>query len=125
MAVGKLNGAFEPGTKAFELKNPMLLKTYRPEKKTDSEHYRVFTTFSGGIKAAISDVLAKTSGEPNKLNEANTIRDLMHLYGFHTDLSFKPMVAYLKRAFSDPDITPDTQISYFKEPKEGVMNARS
>jgi len=121
----KLNAAFEPNSKAFELRNPLLLKTYRPEKKQDSDHYRLFGTFMGGFKAGLADVVAKTNGESNRLNDLNTLRDLMHLYGVHTDLSFRPVILYLRKSLNDSGIDADTPISYFKETpkKEGAMNA--
>ena len=116
LAVGKLNGAFDdPESKAFRLCNPLLLKTYRPEKKVDSENYRIFTSVMGGFKAGIADLQAKSGGKNHRLSEDNTLRDLLVLYGFANEQTVKKIVLFLRRSLQDENISANTPIKWFLE----------
>lgn len=116
LAVGKLNGAFDdPESKAFRLCNPLLLKTYRPEKKVDSENYRIFTSVMGGFKAGIADLQAKSSGKNHRLSEDNTLRDLLILYGFANEQTVKKIILFLRRSLQDENISANTPIKWFLE----------
>jgi hypothetical protein len=116
LAVGKLNGAFDdPESKAFRLCNPLLLKTYRPEKKVDSENYRIFTSVMGGFKAGIADLQAKSSGKNHRLSEDNTLRDLLVLYGFANEQTVKKIILFLRRSLQDENISANTPIKWFLE----------
>ena len=111
LAVSKLNGGFEPGNHAFELLNPGLLRTYRPERKSDSEHYRIFSTVIGGLKALISDMQAKCK----KLDEGNVLKDLLMMYGFKNDASWRQIVLFLRKATADESVTANTKLTWFQE----------
>lgn len=126
IAIGKMNGAWDdPSSKAFKLRNPLLLKTYRPEKKCDSEHIREFTSFCGGLKAGYADLLAKCNATNNKLTLENTLGDLLQFYGFRTSAQTRPIVLFLRRAMDD-SVSIDTPLAWFSQEdklKEGVVNA--
>src|SRR3954470_7212454 len=93
LALAKSNGAFDtPESKAFQLRNPLLLKSYRPEKKADSDHVRIFSTFMGGFKAGIAELTARCSGQNHRLSSENTLRDLLALYGINTDAGIRTIV---------------------------------
>ena len=97
LAIGKMNGAWDdPDSRAFKLRNPLLLKTYRPEKKADSEHYRVFSSVMGGFKAGIADLQAKMSGQNHRLSSENTLRDALALFGYSHDLTTRKIVLFLQ-----------------------------
>jgi hypothetical protein len=113
LAISNINGGFDPGSKAFINCNPLLLRTYRPERKCDSEHIRIFTSILGGLKAGASDIAAKTNAANNKLSGENVLSELLALYGLHKDTAVKPVVSYLKRALNDDSISARTPLSYF------------
>lgn len=116
LAIGKLNGCFDdPESKAFKLCNPLLLKTYRPEKKVDSENYRVFSSIMGGFKAGVADVQAKSSGKNHRLSEENTLRDLLVLYGFQNELTTRKIVLFLRRSLNDESVSLTTPLKWFLE----------
>ena len=116
LAISKQNGAFDnPDSKAFFLKNPGLLKAYRPEKKVDTEHYRIFTTHMGGFKALVADLQAKCSGKNHRLTPDNSLKDMLSLFGFTTDPAVRPVVLFLKRALKDESISANTPLSWFTE----------
>lgn len=116
LAIGKQNGAFDmPSNKAFLLRNPLLLKTHRPEKKVDSEHYRVFTSIMGGFKAGMADLEAKCSGKNHRLTPNNTLADLLKMFGFERETETRPIVLFLRRALHDDSVGLNTILSWFEE----------
>lgn len=116
LAIGKLNGCFDdPESKAFRLCNPLLLKTYRPEKKVDSENYRVFSSVMGGFKAGVADLQAKSSGKNHRLSDENSLRDLLVLYGFANEQTVKKIILFLRRSLQDENISANTPIKWFLE----------
>jgi hypothetical protein len=116
LAIGRMNGAFDdPETRAFKLRNPLLLKTYRPEKQCDSEHYRVFSSLMGGFKAGLADVQAKCSGKSNRLTLENTLKDAFAVYGFSNEGTVRKLVLFLRRALNDETISANTQLSWLME----------
>ena len=122
LSVGKYNGAWDdPDAKAFKLCNPLLLKTYRPEKKCDSEHYRIFSSVMGGFKAGIADVQAKCSGKNNRLNAENTLKDLFSIYGFSNESTTRKLVLFLRRSLSDESISLATPIGWLLETMEAPV----
>jgi hypothetical protein len=116
LAIGKMNGVFDdPESRAFKLCNPLLLKTYRPEKKCDSEHYRVFSSVMGGFKAGVADLTAKCSGKNNRLSAENTLKDLLSVYGFNNESTARKLVLFLRRALGDESVSLNTLIGWFQE----------
>ena len=116
IAIGNLNGCFDtPESKSFQVKNPLLLRTYRPEKKVDSEHYRVFSTIGGGLKAGVADVAAKSSGKSNRLSPENNLKDLLAVYGFTDDRAVRRIIVFLQKSLNDENIYGGTKISWLLE----------
>jgi hypothetical protein len=116
LVLGKMNGAWDdPESRAFKLRNPLLLKTYRPEKKFDSENYRIFSSLMGGFKAGIADLQAKCSGKNHRLSSENNLRDLLVVFGFSNEATTRKIILFLRRALVDESISPHTLISYFLE----------
>jgi hypothetical protein len=117
LCIGKMNGAWDdPDSKAFKLRNPLLLKTYRPEKQCDSDHYRIFTSLMGGLKAGIADLHAKCNGKSNRLTPENTLRDVFAVFGFANEITARKMVLFLRRALQDENISLNTQLNWLLEP---------
>lgn len=136
VAIGKQNGAWDdPDSKAFQLCNPLLLKTYRPEKKCDSEHVRVFSSVMGGFKAGIADIQAKCSGKNNRLSPENSLSDILAIFGFKHEQNIRKIVLFLRRANKDESISANTPVNWFLEKntesevlsvsEQGVLNAGS
>lgn len=116
LALSNLNGSFDsPDSKAFKLKNPLLLKTYRPEKKVDSEHFRIFSSVMGGFKAACADVAAKSSGKNHRLTQEDTLRDLLAIYDIKDERAQRKVLLFMQRALNDPSIAPGTPLSWLNE----------
>jgi hypothetical protein len=125
VAIVNINGGFyTPDSRAFVTKNPLLLRTYRPEKKCDSEHYRVFSSIMGGLKAGVSDLASKCSGKNHRLSPENTLRDLLAVYGFTDERVQRKIVVFLQKALNDPDVYVGTKISWLLEvEKEETVDA--
>lgn len=119
LALGKMNGSFDdPESRAFKLRNPLLLKTYRPEKKFDSENYRIFTSVMGGFKAGIADLQAKCSGKNHRLTSENTLKDLLAIFGFANEATARKIVLFLRRALQDESVSLNTLVGWFQEVPE-------
>lgn len=116
LAIGNINGCFDtPDAKAFKLRNPGLLRSYRPEKKVDSDHYREFTSVMGGYKALLADILAKCSAKNHKLTPDNTLRDLLGMYGFSDDRATRKIILFMQKSLSDESVTLNTKLSWLQE----------
>lgn len=115
LAISDLNGGFTPGTKAFQYCNPGLLKTYKPEKKRDGEHYRIFTSVIGGLKAFVAELEARCSGLNHRLSKDNTLRDMLMLYDITSELAVRRVVLFIRRALQDENVTANTALEWFKE----------
>lgn len=116
LAISKINGGLDdPDSKAFKLRNPGMLKTYRPEKKTDSDHYRIFTSSMGGFKALVADLQAKCSGKNHRLSVENTLGDMLRIFGFESSVAQRKIVLFVQRALQDESVTIHTKLSWFSE----------
>jgi hypothetical protein len=116
LAICKMTGGFDdPTSRAFQTANPGLLKTYRPEKRVDSENYRIFSSTAGGFKALIADIQAKVSGKNQNLSPDSSLSELLLRRGFKTEAAQQPIVRFLRKALGDDNLTVHTPISYFAE----------
>ena len=113
LAIGDMNSAFTPGSKMFKICNPGALKTYRPEKKQDSDHVRIFSSLMGGLKALTADILAKSSGQSHRLSPDNTLRDLLALYDMKTEPAVHKIVGFLRRGLEDDTLSGNVPLSWF------------
>ena len=119
VSISKQNGAFDdPSSRAFKLRNPLLLKTYRPEKKADSDNYRVFTSLMGGFKAGVVDLQAKCSGKNHRLSANNTLGDMLALFKFESESATRPIILFLRRALEDDLVSLNTPLSWFNEEEQ-------
>lgn len=117
LAIAKVNGTFDdPDSRSFKLCNPGMLKTYRPEKKVDSEHFRVFSSIMGGFRALIADLQIKCSGKNHRLTPENSLRDLLSLFAMDNDVVTRKIVLFLRRSLVDESVTGNTKLGWFEEP---------
>ena len=116
LAISNTNGGFvDPDCLAFKNCNPGLLRSYRPEKKVDDEHYRVFTSCMGGFKALLAYLNAKCSGQNSKILPTVPLSDLLSLYGFKTAAAVHKVVLFVRRAIADDTVSAATPIVWFTE----------
>lgn len=116
LAISKLHGGLDdPDSRAFKLCNPLLLKTYRPEKRVDSENYRIFTSFGGGFKAACSDLMAKCTGTNHRLSLQNTLRDMLKLFGIIDERAQRKVILFIQRSLQDDSVSANTPMGWFYE----------
>lgn len=116
LSIANVNGGFsDPTSKAFTLCNPLMLKCYRPEKKTDADNYRIFTTVMGGFKAGVAELQARCSGKNHRLSSENTLRDLLALYGFKTDMAVRKIVLFCQKSLNDESVSASTKLAWFRE----------
>jgi hypothetical protein len=115
LAISDMNGGLTPGTKAFRLANPGMLRTYRPEKKQDSDHVRIFSSLMGGLKALTADIQSKSSGQNHRLSPDNTLRDLLALFDMKTEPAVHKIVSFLRRGLENDILTGNTPLSWFLE----------
>jgi hypothetical protein len=116
LSIAKATGGFDsPESEAFKLRNPGLLRTYRPEKKTDSEHRRVFSSFMGGFKALTADLQAKCSGKNRKITPENSLSELLALLGFPNSQAVHKIVVFINRSLGNETVAGSTPISFFNE----------
>lgn len=122
LAIAKINGGLDdPDSRAFKLRNPLLLKTYRPEKKVDSENYRIFTSFGGGFKAGVADLMAKCTGTAHRLSKENTLRDMLKLFSFTDERAQRKILLFIQRSLQDDTVSLNTPMGWFYEAPEEVL----
>lgn len=126
LALSHLNGAFnDPDGRAFQLCNPGLLKTYRPEKAVDSEHFRVFGTMMGGFKALVARLQRQCAGEDKRIPENGSLQDLLMRYLISNEAAVRKVVLFLRRALQDESITAKTEVTWFLEKSAAVQTVEN
>lgn len=115
-AIARLNSLHNPESKAYRLKNPLLLRSYAllGRHDTDSDGLRVFTSILGGLKAAHFDCQLKVNGLSRAgLKPTDRLRNLLGVYNIHEKQAIDTVVAFLRRALEDQSISADTTLSFF------------
>jgi hypothetical protein len=117
-AISDLFGGTYPGSDAYNLRNPLLVKSWARAGKheIDEQGRRVFSSFLNGYKAGLYDIELKAKG----LSRANVtaespLIELLLCYQVENATSIKKIVNFLQRALNDPTISPMTPVSYFVE----------
>ncbi len=117
-SLATLNNFYRPDSEAYQLRNPLLLKSFaRPGKHdVDESGRRVFDSFLGGYKAAVFDVQLKVSGGSNTgLKPTDKLRNLLGVYGIKQENECMSVVYFLRKALADKNIDQYTPLSYFTE----------
>src|ERR1700733_7671129 len=115
-AIGRLNGADNPESECYKIRNPLLIKSFaRPGKHLISETCRrIFPSWLAGYKAACYDVDLKVRGQSRAgLKSTDTLTNLLGVYGLNNNQATGKVVNFLKRALQDPSISVHTPLSYF------------
>jgi hypothetical protein len=122
-AIAKVNGANNPESECYHLRNPLLIRSFaRPGKhETDGQGRRVFTSWLSGYKAGLFDAELKISGNSRAgLKSTDTLTNLLGVYGIKEPGGISNIVSFLRRALHDPDINKDTPLTYF----QGVVSEK-
>lgn len=117
-AIAALNNFHKPDSTAYQLRNPLLLKSFaKPGKhEVNEDGLRIFDSALGGLKSAIFDVELKISGESNTgLKPTDKLRNLLAVYGMRQESDILSIVYFLRKALADKDIDQYTPLSYFSE----------
>lgn len=119
-SLARINGASDPESEAYQLRNPLLLISFaKPGKHdTDDKGRRVFSSYINGYKAGVYDVTLKCSGK-SRANVASdgTLSELLACYGIKHKAGVENIVNFIRRALKNQDIYPDTPISFFLDDK--------
>lgn len=117
-AVAKLNGAFNPDSDLYSIKNPLKVKSFaRPGKHQITEDgLRVFPSILAGMKAGLFDLELKIKGQSRAgLKTTDSLSSLLGLYGVQSKQAVDSVVSFLRRAMKDQSIKASTELSYFIE----------
>ena len=117
-ALSVLNGVNKPDSEAYQLRNPLLLRSFARPGKHDVDELgrRVFDSYLGGYKAAVFDVKLKISGESNTgLKPTDKLRNLLGVYGVKQEQDQMSIVWFLRKALADKNIDLLTPLAYFGE----------
>ena len=128
-AIGSFNGCFtNPESTAYQLKNPLLLKSFGPPGKheTDIEGRRKFTSLVAGYRAGLYDLQLKCGGQSRvHLKPTDALASLLRVYGFSESDSYKKIVSFLRRATKDETISDKTELSYFYKAEEDEISDKA
>lgn len=115
-AVGFLFGMHIPGSLAYQLRSPLLIKSFaKPGKHIlDAEGRRVFPSLLSGYKASVYDMGLKVTGQSRAgLKPTDRLRNLLGVYGIKDLPDVDKVVTFLRYALKDQSISRDTPLSYF------------
>lgn len=123
-AFAKLNGALDPQSDAYKLRNPLMLKAFLPKHEKDEKGRRVFRSFTSGYDNGINDLKIKCEGRsffklgPNAIGPDSSLADLVCLYG-NPRTAARTVKNFLQVALGDDTIAESTPLRWFLEsPKE-------
>lgn len=117
-ALARLNGADDPLSDCYKLRNPLLIRSFaRPGKHMiDDKGRRVFPSWLAGYKAACFDMDLKVRGQSRAgLKSTDTLTNLLGVYGLNNNQAVGRVTNFLKRALTDDGINIHTPLSYFIE----------
>lgn len=115
-ALASLNNWSSPDSDAYQLRNPLLLRSFaRPGKnEIDTKGRRVFGSSLAGIRAGVYDLDLKIRGESRAgLKKNDKLENLLRVFGINEKLGMTQVVRFLKRALKDEGISVATPLSYF------------
>jgi hypothetical protein len=122
-----LNKMHDPSSDAYQLRNPALAHaySYRHLGEVDNKGRRIFTSFIGGYRFLIQDLMWKCSGNTRakgysgKLSSADSLSDLLKSYKLDSmvDGNIFILIDFLNKSLPGNEITSQTQLSFFLEDK--------
>lgn len=125
-AFAKLNGFADATSRAYQNRNPLLLRAFSPKHEKDEAGFRVFNSFSAGIDNSLIDLKIKCSGTSHSgLKATDTLKDLVKYFG-NAGIATRKVKNFLRHALHDDEIYENTPLEFFmadqpKETKEKEM----
>jgi hypothetical protein len=121
-AIGKLNGMDDPESRAYQLRNPLLLKALSLTRlqAQDEGGVRQFESLLGGYRAGLNDLHLKCAGLSRaKLNGKNSLEDLLGSLDIQHAIAVKRVVGFVQRAVKDGitehEVWAGTRLQWFLE----------
>jgi hypothetical protein len=120
-AIAHAYGALNPESESFACLNPGMLRSHSLDRilPVNESGVRVFSSFQGGWRALIENLVAKCKGNTHAKGESgsritteSTLADLLKSFRY---VPVKPVVDYLQTAIGDSAITEHTPLLYFIE----------
>ena len=124
-ALGFIHGMHVPSSLAYQLRSPLLIKSFaKPGKHVlDPEGRRVFPSLLSGYKASEYDMKLKVQGQSRAgLQPTDRIRNLFGVYGIKDLAEVDKGINFLRHALQDDTISRDTPLSYFIEEAQNGPN---
>lgn len=115
-SIAALHRAHNPESVAYQLRNPILLRSFaRPGKhEVDELGRRIFGSRLDGYKAALFDVRLKLSGNSYAgIRAGDRLQNLLAVYGIKELNGVEQVVKYLRRALEDSGVSRETPLSHF------------
>ena len=117
-SIAALKGWGNPDSDAYQLRNPLLVKSYsRPGKNVISDDgTRVFDSSLAGIRSCLFDVKLKVRGKSRAgIKEDDLLENVLRVYGVTELGGQQAVVKFLKRALKTQEISRTTPLKWFLE----------
>jgi hypothetical protein len=122
-AFAKMNGALDPLSKAYKLRNPLMLKAFSPKHEKDEDGYRVFNSLPSGWDNGVLDLRIKCSGgSHSRLKSDDTLENLVLCYGYPKTAATY-IKKFLRHSLGDENIMEKTTLGWFLEDQKPAIDA--
>lgn len=119
-ALARLNGWADPTSRAYRLRNPLMLKAFSPKHEKTEDGFRVFSSVPSGWDNALIDIKIKCSGESHsRLKTTDTLRDLVKYFGNDASAT-RSVKNFLRHALDNDEIYESTTLGWFVEQEEKI-----
>lgn len=114
-AFAKMLGFHDPLSKAYQLRNPLMLRAFSVKHEKDEEGYRIFSSFSSGWDSGILDLKIKCSGNSHAgLKADDTLVNLVQCFGYpRTSATY--IKKFLRHALKDDSIMEMQPLKWFMD----------
>lgn len=121
-AICDVFGGMYPGSDAYRLRNPLLVKSWARAGKHETDEYgrRIFSSFLNGYKAGLFDLDLKVKGQSRaNVSPESPLSELLRCYEITNSVAVNKVVNFLRKAIQDESINSSTLVSYFLETNNG------
>jgi hypothetical protein len=115
-AIGRLNQISVPESLAYQIRNPLLLKSYAKLGRhfTNTDGLRVFGSLLAGMKAGLFDLELKLKGLSRAgLKPTDQLKNLLGCYNIHEKQAVDSIIAFVRRALKDDTVSANTPLEFF------------
>lgn len=115
-ALAYANKAYQADSKAYKLRNPIMLRNFAPEGKhpVTEDGYRIFDSYLAGYKGAVWDISKKLAWTSNSgITNKHTLVNLLLVLGVKTEEDIMSVIYFLRKSI-DPVIDKSTPLTYFE-----------